>query len=148
MKLIYRGNAYDYNQTASAGVQAPFKAANGYRSPYVLTYRGTTYMVDPSVQAAQAAIPTSYNLTYRGVTYQVNRNTEGVTTTTVQTAPQVQADRVPPTLSRNYITKVHTAKVHKANLLQNVQRRLKVARERGDQELVRMLEAELNQLAA
>ncbi|MDX2213955.1 MAG: DUF4278 domain-containing protein [Oculatellaceae cyanobacterium bins.114] len=146
MKLIYRGNSYDYHpELSSTGANAPFKTVNGYHAPYTLTYRGTTQVVDPTVEVAQAPLPSSYDLIYRGMTYHVNRDAQGVTTTTVQAAnkPQAPSKAVPAALSRNYI-----AKVHKANLLQNVQRRLQVARERGDQELVRMLEAELNQIAA
>jgi Domain of unknown function (DUF4278) len=145
MKLIYRGNTYDYHPELTSDRTAPFKSINSYRTPYTLIYRGLSYTVDPNHRAVEAPRPTSYDLQYRGLTYHVTRDAQGVATMTTKAPGQAQAKAkaTPASLPRN-----NTAKVHKANLLQNVQRRLQVARERGDQELIRLLEAELNQLTA
>ncbi|WP_421657149.1 hypothetical protein [Leptothermofonsia sp. ETS-13] len=40
-----------------------------------------------------------------------------------------------------------TAEAHRANLQKNLQRRLEVARAKGDEQLIRMLEAEANYLS-
>lgn len=145
MKLIYRGNTYDYHPELASDRTAPFKSINGYRTPYTVTYRGLSYTVNPNQPIAEPPLPTSYDLRYRGLAYHVTRDAQGVATMTTQAPAQAQvgSKAIPASLPRNY-----TAKVHKANLLQNVQRRLQVARERGDQELIRLLEAELNQLTA
>lgn len=150
MKLTYRGITYDYPLQ-------PDLDEVGHQKPYVLTYRGLTYVVDPNARPIEDSLPVTYRLTYRGLSYDVVRNVPIVTpepvpaaakATTASTqaiAPLAKArpETVPSTLPRSYI-----GRIHKANLLQNVQRRLNVARERGDQELVRMLEAELRQIAA
>jgi hypothetical protein len=147
MKLIYRGTSYNYNPDSSRAdnMGHPHKPAPRSDAPYTLTYRGQTYQVDPQAPHPEASsTPKTYALTYRGVTYQVYRDAQGVVSTVAQPglAPQKRAS-VPNSIPQTYI-----AKIHQANLLQNVQRRLQVAQERGDKELIRMLEAELHQLMA
>jgi Domain of unknown function (DUF4278) len=71
MKLIYRGNTYNYD---------PMKAKNRPsfprtgESPYKLIYRGSTYQFDPTIAQLDNSKSISYELIYRGNSYQVNRN--------------------------------------------------------------------------
>jgi Domain of unknown function (DUF4278) len=74
MKLIYRGETYDYDRTQA-------KAANRPQTAYDLIYRGCLYHVDPSLAKPVCEKPRSYELIYRGCTYQVTRNEAGVIAT-------------------------------------------------------------------
>jgi hypothetical protein len=44
-------------------------------------------------------------------------------------------------------TRAKIAETHRANLWKNLQRRLEVAKAKGDEQLIRMLEAEANYLS-
>jgi hypothetical protein len=149
MKLIYRGASYDYNPSHArlGNAGRPTRPTQSHQSPYTLIYRGLTTLVDPEAAPAEdAALPASYELIYRGTTYQVNRDPKGTTTVVSQPGDvtlQAKSVSVPSTLPRRYI-----GKVHQANLLENLQRRLKVAQEHGDQKLIELLEAERRQITA
>uniref|UniRef100_B8HQY2 DUF4278 domain-containing protein n=1 Tax=Cyanothece sp. (strain PCC 7425 / ATCC 29141) TaxID=395961 RepID=B8HQY2_CYAP4 len=72
MKLIYRGQSYDYNPSQPLGdpfhkMRKPGSVANQ------LTYRGVTYWVDPDNLLVASPLPLVYTLMYRGVRYQVNQ---------------------------------------------------------------------------
>jgi hypothetical protein len=97
--------------------------------------------VDPT-KSAEVLPPAEYDLVYRGSAYHVSRDAAGVTTATNQPAGLTKMT-IPSTMPKHYI-----AKVHQANLMDNLQRRLKVAQEKGDQKLVELLEAERRQIAA
>jgi hypothetical protein len=144
MKLIYRGATYDYDPTQS---QSRFdRSVQRAQSLRQLIYRGFTYQVDPSAQFAEVPAPAAYDLHYRGTTYHVNRAAEG-TTVAVKSASGVgKAVSVPNTLPRRYVNQ-HIEQVHQENLLKKLQHRIDVAKNRGDQELISLLEAELQQLA-
>lgn len=73
MKLIYRGETYDYERTQA-------KAASSPQTAYDLIYRGSLYRVDPSLARPVSEKPRSYELSYRGCTYQVTRNELGAIT--------------------------------------------------------------------
>ncbi|HEY9642917.1 MAG TPA: DUF4278 domain-containing protein [Coleofasciculaceae cyanobacterium] len=149
MKLIYRGASYDYDPSHSrlGNAGRPTRPTQSHQSPYTLIYRGLTTVVDPEAAVAEAAaLPASYELIYRGTTYHINRDAEG--TATVVSRPgnvmlQAKSVSVPSTLPRRYI-----GKVHQANLMENLQRRLQVAQARGDQKLIELLEAERQQIIA
>lgn len=49
-------------------------------------------------------------------------------------------------MNRNRLNSVEVSRVHRENLQRNLQRRMEAAKARGDQALVRMLEAEANYL--
>ena len=143
MKLIYRGETYEYNPDVSrpgntGRLARPVRLA---QTPYNLIYRGSTIEIDPSASQEAVPLPTHYNLIYRGSTYHVDRNSQSIATI----APKVAkaSVSVPDTMPRQYIDKVH-----QANLLENVQRRLKAAQSRGDQTLIDLLEAERQQITA
>lgn len=73
MKLMYRGQTYDYNPaptTAQAG-------QNG--KTYQLTYRGAAYQAN-AIDHAQvpAASPVDHKLSYRGTPYHLGQNAQGL----------------------------------------------------------------------
>lgn len=146
MKLFYRGISYEYdpNQARSGNAGRPHRATQS-QTPYTLIYRGTTYRVDPNAKPETDSRPAAYDLIYRGTTYHVQRTAEGATATVVPSAKQLRM-KVPAFVSQ-ILNRHNVNRVHQANLLQNLQRRLKVAQERGDQELVGLLRAELQQIA-
>jgi hypothetical protein len=74
MKLIYRGETYDYDRAKIATQPKP-------RPAYDLIYRGSLYHVGPSLVRPVSEKPRSYELIYRGCTYQVTRNEAGAITT-------------------------------------------------------------------
>jgi hypothetical protein len=135
MKLIYRGTSFDYNPSQAAGVNIgrPVRPHHVSPAPYTLIYRGQTLHVDPTQLTEEVALPRAYELIYRGEKYQMG----------VAQAPPERRVSVPATLPRQYI-----GKVHQANLQENLQRRLKAAQERGDQQLVALLQEEQQQLIA
>jgi Domain of unknown function (DUF4278) len=74
MKLIYRGETYNYDPTqakASRAIRPTDQAV------YDLIYRGALYRVDPSLAKPTSSKPRSYELICRGYTYQVTRNEAG-----------------------------------------------------------------------
>ena len=143
MKLIYRGNTYDYDPTQSRPTNAgrPVKSAPRLQAPYTLMYRGATYHVDPTVPQAPAfAQPRAYDLIYRGETYHVDRDAQGALTALTQST---NARRSQPAAQASQRA---LSQLHQANLLSNLQRRLQAAQERGDQALLDLLEAERRQI--
>jgi len=145
MNLIYRGETYEYDPSVSrpgntGRLARPVRLA---QTPYNLIYRGSTIEIDPSVPQEAAQLPTHYNLIYRGSTYHVDRNRQSIAPIAPEAAKAPRAVSVPSTMPRRYIEKVH-----QANLLENVQRRLSVAQSRGDQGLIDLLEAERQQITA
>lgn len=148
MKLFYRGASYDYNPD-STGQNPPARSAtSSTNQPHSLIYRGHTYPVN-SGEAAPST-PASFKvctLIYRGATYQVQRQVpaESISLEATRAAALPDCLPVPNTLPRRYLIQ-HTARVHRANLLKNLYRRMKLAQERGDRKLVQLLEAELQQL--
>lgn len=142
MKLIYRGNTYDYDPTQSSSDNAgrPVKPAPRLQAPYTLMYRGATYHVDPTVPQPQSSHPRSYDLMYRGSTYHVDRDAQGNLTTLTQSAAASRSK------SAAKVSQQELSQLHQVNLANNLQRRLQVAQERGDQRLLDLLEAERQQI--
>jgi hypothetical protein len=129
MKLIYRGSTYEYDPTQPRGREKE-RRFEDVREPFLLMYRGNIYRLDPN-QSAQATYQprSAYQLIYRGNTYWV----------------QPEGEQVAPTATGSDTLR-NLASVHRANLQRNLQRRIQVARERGDQALLALLEAEQRQL--
>lgn len=153
MELIYRGATYNYepSQISADNTGRPVRPAQRFQAPYQVIYRGLTTLVNPEAVPNWAEnLPANFNLMYRGVAIQVDRNVNG---RAIATAQPVSAARVDSTAQSN-VTVAATdsnptlGKVHQANLLNNVQRRLDAARERGDTALVALLELERQQIAA
>lgn len=147
MKLFYRGNSYEYNpDRATAGnTGRPGRQPQPSQAPYTLIYRGITLRVDPKAASVPVPmLPTTYDLIYRGTTYHVRRDAQGGVTAVTQPVGATQArTAVPSSLPKHYVRKVH-----RANLLDNLQHRLQAARARGDQKLIELLEAERQQILA
>lgn len=70
-KLVYRGVTYDYTP-ANATVPAPASEAKVAHHAYKLSYRGTSYSVDPNVEVKQSIFHPIANLMYRGIAYSMN----------------------------------------------------------------------------
>ncbi len=142
MKLIYRGNTYDYDPTEYRHDNAgrPVKPAPRLQAPYTLMYRGATHHVDPTVPKTQPSLPRAYELMYRGETYHVDRDAQGNLTTLTQAA---NAPRKPISAR---VFQQNVSQLHQANLLSNLQRRSQAAQERGDQTLLDLLEVERKQI--
>jgi hypothetical protein len=135
MKLIYRGQSYDDNPDRSGNTGRPARSPHLSQAPYTVIYRGQTLNIDPTNTVDPEQLP-SHDLIYRGETYRVNAAGQASAAT-----PRVTA-HVPDAMPRHYISKVH-----QANLEENLQRRLKAAKARGDRQLVALLEAERQQIA-
>jgi Domain of unknown function (DUF4278) len=140
MKLIYRGNSYDYDfdQARAGNIGRPGRSAQPFRAPYTVMYRGTTMQIDP--QAQTPARSESYDLSYRGTRYRVDRDAQGRVNLTTLSANPKKVQRVSP--------QREAVKLHQTNLLNNLQHRLQAAQERGDQALVDLLEAERQQITS
>ena len=142
MKLIYRGNTYDYDPTQARPDNAggPVKPAPRLQAPYTLMYRGATYHVDPTVSQPQSSHPRSYDLMYRGATYHVDRDAQGNLTALTQSAAASRSKYAARVSQREL------SQTHQTNMSNNLQRRLQAAQERGDQRLLDLLEAERQQI--
>ncbi len=142
MKLIYRGNTYDYDPTQSRPDNAgrPVKPAPRLQEPYTLMYRGATYHADPTAAQPQSFQPRSYDLLYRGATYHVDRDAQGNLTALTQAAHASRSKAAARVSQRD------VSQLHRANLTSNLQRRLQAAQERGDQRLLDLLEVERQQI--
>lgn len=130
MKLVYRGVSYDYDPQAQRNV----KPSHKFQPAYTLLYRGAVYTVDPSIESQQRFVNPIADLIYRGVAYSLNGEMQPETG--AQAAPRPAAT-----------AQFDLASVHRGNLYRNVQRRLQAAQERGDQQLIHLLERELQQIA-
>jgi len=139
MKLIYRGNSYEYDPTQATGnTGRPGRSAQPFRAPYTMMYRGVTMQIDP--QAHTPARSESHDLSYRGTRYRVDRDDQGRVNLTTLPANQKPIQTFSP--------QREAGRLHQTNLLNNLQRRLQSAQERGDQALVDLLEAERQQIAS
>jgi hypothetical protein len=131
MKLSYRGASYEYNLPVLEVTEGEILGK----------YRGVDWRCH-TVQEMPVPQP-SHAFKYRGVPYG-NQAGNAVPTTTAQ-VPTIQiasSIEIPDTLPAKEI-----ARVHHANLRRNLERRLQAAQQRGDLNLVRMLEAESRELA-
>lgn len=115
-----------------------------------LKYRGTTYSYSPAQPVADAV---SVTLSYRGVHYQpINqpalasdallkyRNVPYKLRQIGQPVEVVESQTMP--------RRAKETSIHQQSLLKNVQRRIEVAQERGDDRLLALLLAEREQLVA
>jgi hypothetical protein len=76
MKLLCRGNIYDYDSGKTP--KRPFQPVARSGAAYTLISRGTTYTIDPSADRPKKLNHTrTYQLISRGVTYFVHWTGEG-----------------------------------------------------------------------
>lgn len=136
MKLIYRGQTYEYEP--GVGEAPAVEQVREPRSSYRLQYRGLAYTVNPNVVERQPVVSPVTNLIYRGATYSMN----GWQPTARPVSMAICAG-----VSRCSQTSSDVAAVHRRNLYQNLDRRLQIACQRGDRDLVQALERELRQIS-
>lgn len=146
MRLTYRGASYEYNTSPLEvresdvllhSLETQRRCRTLQQSP-ALTYRGSRYTTDQV--AAALAVPASQSaqvLSYRGVKYV--RHSDGST----QPAA-LEGVKVPNNAAAAFQA---ISKVHKENIRRNLERRIQAAKDRGDQTLVSLLEAESKELA-
>jgi hypothetical protein len=142
MQLTYRGVHYEYNPR---GAEAAREATvfRAIRPAYNLHYRGSVYAVDPNAEPSLPASQPAAQLMYRGAAYALNGWTKPAAN--VQSTSSVASSS--PRFSKKASGHTEFTTVHRTNLHTNIQRRLQVARERGDQNLINLLERELQQIA-
>lgn len=127
MKLSYRGAQYDYTQPSLEVTEG--EILRQHRSA---SFRCQTVQEMP---VPQSGLP----LLYRGIHY-------------VSSAGSCASDVAQPVLKGVVIPETtrlarrEIARLHRANLVQNLERRLHVAKTHGNQDLVNLLEAERRQL--
>jgi Domain of unknown function (DUF4278) len=140
MKLSYRGTHYDHAPVSTEMVESDIAGQ----------YRGQAFHVTypKHIPVPQPAL----HLQYRGVNYRTSG--DGLLQTipaSVQTRPaledEVMSAQILPFIQARQSRFSDLAKVHHDNLLRNLQRRLEVAKARGDQFLIRQLEDEMQQIA-
>jgi hypothetical protein len=141
MKLSYRGASYEYTPPTLEVTEG--EIIGRYRGQILRRHTARNAPPQPIVE-----------LKYRGVSYYTDRS-GGVNTAvrpqakvnavTPTTAPAAKAAITAPSALRR--AKEEWLQVHRSNLRQNLERRLQVAKERGDQNLVNQLESELQYIA-
>lgn len=115
-----------------------------------LKYRGATYSYNPA-QAIADTVPVT--LSYRGVHYQPIHQPAIASDALLKyrgtsykpgLSEQLTEAIAPQTVSR----RAEVTSIHQQSLLKNVQRRIEIAQERGDDSLLVLLLAERDQIAA
>ncbi|BAU13167.1 hypothetical protein LEP3755_37040 [Leptolyngbya sp. NIES-3755] len=127
MRLIYRGVEYDYDPTQGTRDDR----FSRFREPITLTYRGNHYQLDPNRPVRSTVQQQPRELIYRGNRYWVGYP-DGKPTLTPTTSKPRQAANLTAT--------------HRENLQRNLQRRIESARQKGDNALLALLEAERRQI--
>ncbi len=135
MKLTYRGVHYDYSPRAIGTVREE-AVAHEIRPAFNLSYRGATYFVDPNAVANETVHHSIAPLMYRGVAYALNGWNELTVAAKTSKLPQWK-----------HSLRTETINTHRDSLDRKLQHRLQVARDKGDQNLISLLERELQQLA-
>ncbi|UBF28086.1 DUF4278 domain-containing protein [Kovacikia minuta CCNUW1] len=131
MKLSYRGVNYEFTPPSLEVTEG--EILGKYRG---VNWRCHTLQETPIPQINQT-------LTYRGVSYGPNRVNNQVPTMGAQAG---STRTLKPVVPKAFPVRKQAEEVHRANLLRNLERRLQVAKERGDQNLISLLEAESRQI--
>jgi hypothetical protein len=139
MQLTYRGAHYNYTPRSAEAAQE-VDVFNALRPAYNIHYRGSVYTVYPNVEPRLAVTQPAGPLFYRGATYSLN----GETLPSARKVASAVSSR--PALNRKATSPAEFAAVHRDNLYKNLQRRLQVARDKQDQNLINLLERELQQI--
>ncbi len=129
MELTYRGVSHHYDPDT---VDIRLEQVAGQFRGQELNWRAVTSVALPDP---------SLNLKFRGVPVRTSQ-VEAISVKQVQ--PQLRSQVLHP-LQQNFIDQV--AELHRRNILLRLQQRLQAARDRGDENLIRMLEAEQQQMA-
>ncbi|MBE9011438.1 DUF4278 domain-containing protein [Pseudanabaenaceae cyanobacterium LEGE 13415] len=126
MRLIYRGVEYEYDPTQGTGDDR----FSRFREPIMLTYRGNHYQLDPNRPVRSKVEQQPRELIYRGNRYWVGYPDGKPTLPTVSKPRQA----------------ANLTVTHRENLQRNLQRRIEIARQKGDNALLALLEAERRQI--
>jgi hypothetical protein len=114
-------------------------------------YRGAKYQIP--LLSQNSIIPTAEILQYRGVAYSTNPALKPVPKAVPEAQPTAAMQRVtkPAAISLAASLKsrlpADAAQAHNASILKNIERRIEVARSKGDNALLSALEAEWRQYA-
>jgi len=133
MKLTYRGVSYEPNNPISELIQSEIGGK----------YRGAEWK--PKYPRHIPVPPLAVDLKYRGINYSIGDpiDVEANLLHKRFNTPQI-ADEQPVATSRQLSNEVNSA--HIANMRNNLERRLQVAREKGDKDLIRLLQIEARHL--
>jgi hypothetical protein len=136
MQLSYRGSHYDLDLASTDMVDSGVKGV----------YRGRTF---PITYPRHIPVQPSHELMYRGSAYRTTATgkAESVTRTPVAAVPTAKL-AAPSTYLWGQACKVQTPtveKMHKLHIQQRLQHRIEVARAKGDQALLGLLEREMQQ---
>ncbi|MBD2042718.1 DUF4278 domain-containing protein [Microcoleus sp. FACHB-672] len=133
MKLTYRGASYNYEPPTIDMMEG--EVGGKYRGqPWTVSYPRHIPVPQPAL-----------SLKYRGVAYQTGEVADaGV----IASAAPVEKTPVwavsPRNASHSVVSQV--SEIHRANICQNLERRIEAAKARGDRQLLQMLEQESQQL--
>jgi hypothetical protein len=136
MKLSYRGVTYEYNQPTLEVTEGEILGH----------YRGVHWRCRTVIDVP--ASPASHVLKYRGVEYLSNSDldTDVYPVNAVQDwHPRVAFSQVAKLRAKTASRKL--ADTHRSNLQNRLEQRLKAARDRGDNTLLSLLEAERKELS-
>lgn len=144
MKIFYRGVSYEYDPSKGGSGKQGWKRFHIPQTTLNRIWRGVTYLITPKAEPSEE---TDHKLVYRGVTYSVTKHAHAEGTTVAQQASTMELENlsVPDVLTREDISRM-CRRIHQANMLHSLHHRLTVARRRSDRNLVKLLEAELQQI--
>jgi hypothetical protein len=141
MKLSYRGASYEYTPPTLEVTEG--EIIGRYRGQVLRKHTVQNVPPQPIVE-----------LKYRGVSYYTDRFGGVNAAVKPQAKANVSEPATVPTPRATITTpsalrraKEEWLQVHRSNLRQNLERRLQIAKERGDQNLVNQLESELQYIA-
>jgi hypothetical protein len=143
MRLSYRGASYEYTPPTLEVTE----------SEILGKYRGQTWKRQTLQTVPEQPVQ---ELKYRGVAYVTDQAGKVRTVAQSRSLPAVETVVRPvtnqtfrPISAVNAFRRNRTdwAEVHRHNLMQNLEHRIQVAKERGDQNLVNQLETEMRHLA-
>lgn len=132
MKLAYRGTPYTYEPPTFEMMESGLTGK----------YRGQATRISYVYPRHLAALQPSANLKYRGVPYSTPAGEVAMPGAARKVAvAQSSFAAIRAQLSQQ------VAETHRSNLYRNIEHRLQVAKEKGDQALIRLLEREMQQIA-
>lgn len=135
MKLSYRGIQYDYSPVTVD--MAPSHLSGHYRG-HAVSFNYPRHIPVPQVVA---------ELKYRGVAYSKTA-TGGIEVVAPSESPiPVVPSRTASAFQARRALMNEVARMHRESIERSLQHRLDVARQRGDQNLVGLLEREMQQMA-
>jgi len=135
MKLFYRGVNYDRVLPAIKTVKGEVMGK----------YRGAPW--SQQVLESIPVVQPVHNLKYRGVEYRSGETDGAKTAVTVQSRNTSPTRRVLSTSELRHLSVLEIAQIHHNNIRQRLEHRLQVAKAKGDENLVRLLEVEQQQIA-